>query len=94
VVFDWDEKKNAINLRKHGVEFDEAALVFEDPFQLLLFDCFVENEARWKTIGSVGNVVLLLVVHTLEDDEGEEFVRIISARQASGYERRLYEESI
>ena len=92
--FDWDEKKNAINLRKHGVSFGTASLAFEDPFQLLLFDRLVDGETRWQTIGLAGDMLLLLIVHTLEDEDGEEFVRIISARQVIPYERRLYEEGL
>jgi uncharacterized DUF497 family protein len=93
VRFDWDETKNAINQRKHGVDFDTAAAVFDDPFQLPVFERIVEGEERWQTIGMAGDVLLLLVAHTLEDDEGEEFVRIVSARRATPRERRRYEEA-
>jgi len=95
VRFDWDETKNAINLRKHGVDFDTAAVVFEDPFQLRVLERTVNGESRWQTTGMAGDTLLLLVVHTLDDDEDdEEFVRIISARRATPRERRRYEEAI
>jgi len=76
------------------VSFGTASLAFEDPFQLLLFDRLVDGEPRWQTIGLAGDMLLLLIVHTLEDEDGEEFVRIISARQVIPYERRLYEEGL
>ena len=76
------------------MSFGTASLAFEDPFQLLLFDRFVDNETRWQTIGLAGALSYLLIVHTLEDEDGEELVRIISARQVIAYERRLYEEGL
>jgi uncharacterized DUF497 family protein len=90
--FDWDETKNAINLRKHGVSFDTASLVFDDPHQLLTPNYEVDGEERWQTIGLLGGVLILLVVHTFESEEEEEVIRIISARKAEPHERRQYEE--
>ncbi len=62
--FDWDETKNAINLRKHRVGFDTAALVFDDPLHLMALDREVDREVRWQTMGMADGVLLLLVVHT------------------------------
>jgi uncharacterized DUF497 family protein len=101
--FDWDEDKNRINTAKHGVSFELASLVFEDPFLKTVPDSF-EEEARWRTFGMVeGSVIVLVVIHTwIEEDvqvheEGEEgreeVVRIISARRATRQERESYEES-
>jgi uncharacterized protein len=92
--FDWDEKKNANNVKKHGIHFDDAVLVFDDPFQIMAFDQYVDGEARWQTIGKVNDLLLLLVVNTFEDEDGEEFARIISAREVIPHERRLYEEGL
>jgi uncharacterized DUF497 family protein len=96
VVFAWDENKNRINRRKHGVPFETAALVFEDPNLVSYPDRTVDagpfgNEERWHTIGRVGGIALLLVVHTSEEQHGEEEIRIISARKASRRERALYQ---
>jgi len=88
VRFDWDDKKYAINRRKHGIDFDTASLVFDDPLHLLTLDRVVDGEQRWRTIGMAAGVMLLVVVHTLEDDE---VVRIISARKAEAHKRRRYE---
>jgi uncharacterized DUF497 family protein len=91
VRFEWDETKNAVNLKKHGVDFETASLVFDDPLHLSAQDREVAAEERWQTIGMADGVVLLLVAHTFEDDETEA-VRIISARKANAHERRRYEE--
>ena len=91
--FEWDEEKARGNYRKHRVLFETATLVFDDPGFVMLPDRDVEGEERWHTLGSAGDALLLLVAHTLQDDEGEEIVRIISARKAESHERRLYEAS-
>ena len=92
--FDWDETKDAQNLLKHGVGFEAASLVFDDPLQLSAQDPEVDGEERWQTIGMAGGVLLLLVAHTFEDENEEEVVRIISARKANAQERRRYEDGI
>lgn len=86
---DWDEAKNRRNLKKHGVDFETASLVFEDPYALAFFDCIVEEEERWQTIGAIHGLVVLLVAHTSTED----LIRIISARKATPQERRAYEQA-
>jgi uncharacterized protein len=92
VRVEWDETKNRSNQRKHGVNFELAQDVFDDPLALSKFDRIEDREERWHTLGTVGDVVLLLVTHTVRDDEGEEVIRIISARKATAGERRHYEQ--
>lgn len=91
--FDWDDDKNRANLAKHGVSFELASYVFDDPLHRSVPDpC--EYEERWQTIGAAKNLMTILVVHTITEIEGEEeVIRIISARLATAYERRTYEES-
>jgi uncharacterized DUF497 family protein len=89
--FVWDEKKNRANRLKHRVSFETAVLVFDDPFQLSIQDRHVGGEERWQTFGLVGGVVVLLVAHTYADEDGEEVIRIISARKATRHERARYE---
>jgi len=89
--FVWHEEKNRQNLAKHGVSFELAALVFDDPLQRSLPDPRGDEE-RWQTMGCVGGVLILMVVHTIKEEEDEEEVRIISARKATRRERRAYEE--
>jgi hypothetical protein len=93
VIFDWDERKNAANLRKHGIAFEDAVFVFADPLHISTPDRIVDEEQRWQTLGMVNGVALLLVAHTLETEEDEEYVRLVSARRAEPHERRRYEAS-
>jgi uncharacterized DUF497 family protein len=92
MVFAWDENKDRINRRKHGVSFDTAARIFEDPNLVSYRDRVVDDEERWHAVGCADGIALLLVVHTSEvQHDEEEEVRIISARKASRRERDLYE---
>ena len=89
--FDWDPEKARENFWKHEVSFETAALVFDDPGFVMFPDRNVDGEERWHTIGLVRGVLLLLVVHTFREEDEEEMVRIISAREVTAHERRLYE---
>lgn len=89
--FEWDENKNQINQKKHGVSFEEAKTVFYDEMALLEYDeLHSENEDRFRILGcsSVGNI--LLVVHCIRD---ESIIRIISSRKATVSEKNGYERS-
>jgi uncharacterized protein len=81
-------RKNRINRRKHGVSFETASLVFDDPYHLTRQDREVDGEPRWQTIGVVNGIHLLLVAHTV--NEYDEEIRIVSARKATRSERSLY----
>ena len=90
--FEWDQAKSEINRRKHGVTFDEAREVFDDPLHLSILDeRFTYFEERWITVGQTGDRQVLVVVNLFFDDDGEEVIRIISARDATKNERRQYE---
>ena len=88
--FTWDERKNRINSRKHGISFETARLVFDDPYQVSRLDREVEGELRWQTIGMVKGIQVLLVAHTLSQNGDEEIIHIISARKATPQERSIY----
>lgn len=88
----WDQNKNQSNRLKHKISYEVASLVFEDPFQINVMDRIENGEERWQTLGMIGNVVLVLVAHTSAEQEGEEVVRIISARKATRRERQKYEK--
>ena len=91
--FVGDERKSRSNCAKHKVSFETAMLVFEDPFALSVQDRVIEGERRWQTLGLVGGVVILLVAHTYEEENGEEVIRIISARKATPHERMFYAQA-
>lgn len=91
--FEWDEEKNRRNLARHRISFETAKLVFDDPHMLLQEDRVLNGEERWQALGLIGGKVVILVVHTHRQDEGEEVVRIISARKAAGPERKAYEKA-
>ncbi len=92
--FAWDAAKAAGNLLKHRVAFDDAILVFSDPLALTTQDRIEGGELRWQTLGLVGGCLVLLLAHTVDDDDedGAEVIRIISARVADRKERRRHEE--
>ncbi|MEO8883857.1 MAG: BrnT family toxin [Devosia sp.] len=91
--FEWDENKNRSNFVKHGIRFQDAIRVFADPFYQSDQDRHVGGEERWQTIGLVELVGLVIVAHTVRDEDGErEIIRIISARRAERGERQTYEE--
>lgn len=91
--FDWDERKNRGNRAKHGVWFEEAQCVFEDPHVRLFHDPeHSEAEERFLLLGVSSAARILVVVHCY--GESEDLVRIISARKATRKEIRFYEEGI
>lgn len=92
IEFEWDPDKAEANRKKHGVSFETACRVFADPFALAQQDRIEGGEYRWQTLGMVEGYLLLLVAHTLRDDDKMEIIRIISARRANRKERRRYEQ--
>ena len=90
--FVWDENKSRSNLAKHKVSFETAALVFNDPHSVSLFDRIKDGEERWQTLGTAGGLAILFVAHVDYREDGEDIVRIISARKATPHERKIYEE--
>jgi hypothetical protein len=94
--FEWDPQKAASNFRKHGISFEIATHVFDDPFVLSSIERIEHGEERWQAIGNVDGFVLVLVVHTVceesEHDISIETIRIISAREADKKERKRYEQ--
>jgi hypothetical protein len=84
--FEWDPIKAAGNLRKHGVDFADAAGVFDDPLALSMPDDN-PDEGRWVGIGSDFRGRVLTVIYTWRRAR----IRLISARRATPSERRAYE---
>jgi hypothetical protein len=96
IRFEWDEAKNLVNQRKHGVSFLLASKVFLDPLFVSVKDRIQGGEQRWRTYGEVEGSLLMVVAHTVREEDWHattrEVIRIISAREASRKERRLYED--
>ena len=93
IEFSWDEHKAETNLKKHGVAFEDATLVFYDAHAVFKQDRFENGEYRWQAIGMVHGQAVLLVAHTVQDHNGMDHIRIISARQAEKKERKQYEQN-
>jgi len=91
IRFEWDDNKNTINKRKHGVSFEEAQTVFYDPDALVISDPDHSiDEDRFLILGFSIELNLLIVSHCYR--ESDEVIRIISARTATRNEERQYHE--
>ena len=88
-MFEWDEAKNRSNIAKHGVAFDVARRIFDGPVLTLRLEDD-GDEILEVSIGMVDGVSVIVVVHT--DRDGS--TRIISARPATRWERRRYEQAL
>jgi hypothetical protein len=90
--FSWDPGKARSNEEKHGISFEEAESVFSDENGLLLDDEeHSEREPRFLLMGLSSSLRILVVSHTLAD---EDTIRIISAREATRREKRQYSERL
>ncbi len=87
--FEWDERKNQLNIEKHGINFDTAKKIFEGPVLTWADDRKNYGEIREISLGKVEGQVLLTVAHTGRN----EYIRTISARVASQKERRTFEDA-
>ena len=90
VIVEWDPKKAAANLKKHGIDFADAAIALEDPNALTVEDPG-HGEQRFKTLGLDPFLRILLVVHASREGD---VIRIISARKADKSEIAQYFEGI
>jgi uncharacterized DUF497 family protein len=89
--FEWDEAKNLLNYAKHKVSFEVASEIFYDPLTGFALNDVVDGEERWQAIGKSCGQYLLLVIHCYRLHNGEEIIRIISARKVTKSERKRYE---
>jgi uncharacterized DUF497 family protein len=87
--FEWDPAKNTINVRKHKIDFEEAATVFLDEHALLISDPdHSDDEDRFILLGMSASLRILLVCHCYKPKAGQ--IRLISARKADRQERQDY----
>jgi uncharacterized protein len=90
MIFEWHESKERSNIAKHGISFADARQVFFDPNVIFEKDQIIDDEVRTWAIGRLLNQTLLVVVHVTRDENGEEIIRIVSARKANPHERGRY----
>lgn len=88
--FEWDEAKNRVNLRKHGLDFAEAEAMFHGILLVRPDTREDYGEDRWLGLGMIGNRVVAIIFAT----PGPETIRIISLRKADHEEREEYEKAI
>ncbi len=86
--FEWNDNKDVGNLKKHGIRFEEAALIFKGVVLTRIDDRDDYGKTREISIGRIGAQVIVVVVHT----DGDDATRIISARLANRAERKVYDE--
>ena len=92
MLFTWDDEKEKINIRKHGINFSLAALVFADidaVFEPNTIDEFT-GEERFDVIGVFSGIMLFVVYVERLTVNGNDIIRIISARKAEKEERERY----
>jgi uncharacterized protein len=87
ITFEWDEIKNQTNIKRHGIDFHDAALVFEQPMLISPDDRKDYGERRFVGLGLLFEVVIV-IVFTKRGDA----VRVISIRRANKNERKIYQE--
>jgi len=92
VNFGWDEQKNQFNIQKHGLDFNDAWQVFDNPL-LVNRDLRMDyDEDRWIEIRLMNTRIIVVVIVFTETDP--DTIRVISLRKATKKERRLYERKI
>jgi hypothetical protein len=91
--FTWDPAKAEGNRRIHGISFETAAEVFDDPNHVVGDNYFVESEGeqRYQIIGMTRKLILLLVVF-VDRHADTDVIRLISARKAVDYEESIYKD--
>ena len=87
--FTWDRAKQQLNLRKHRLDFADAAMVFEGPTFTFVDDRFDYNEDRYVSLGLLRNMVVV-IAHSEQMD----IIRVISMRKATKHEERIYFEGL
>jgi uncharacterized DUF497 family protein len=91
ISFEWDEKKNMSNKKKHGISFEEGQTVFTDENALLIHDPdHSDDEDRFIMLGLSAQLRVLVICHSYRRDQAS--IRIISARKATRLEQKQYWE--
>jgi uncharacterized protein len=91
VTIEWDNNKNLINIRKHGIDFNDAIEIFNAPMIVILDDSVDYNDDRYIGIGILRNIIAIIIF--VEKDDGD-VIRIISVRKANKHESKIYKKEI
>lgn len=86
--FEWDERKNLLNIRNHKIDFRDIPQVFQGPVLIDLDDRQDYGEERWIGIGMLRDIPVVIVF----TERGPDYLRLISARKANQNERKRYEQ--
>jgi uncharacterized protein len=90
MLFEWNAIKNLTNQQKHGIAFESAKVAFEDIFRLIQPDVRYISEPRWKMTAQAEDMLMVVAYTVRTRENGQEVIRIISARRSSQKERREY----
>jgi uncharacterized protein len=91
MLFEWDDRNDRTNQRKHSLAFADVVSIFDDSRMLSLFDGdHSVDEERWISVGLSAFGLICVVVHTFRIVDGEERIRFISARPATKHEELQY----
>lgn len=92
ILFTWDDEKEKINIRKHGVDFRAAASIFIDKDAIIEYNSTDDytGEERWDTIGILNGALLFVVYVERVTIDNNDIIKIISARYAGRKERKRY----
>lgn len=89
--FEWDEAKNKINIRKHGIDLSDAWQLLEHPFLVSHDDRYDYGEDRFIGIGMLDNMIVVVAVFV---EKGTDAIRVISMRRAKRHEEKKYEKAL
>ena len=90
LIFEWDERKNQQNIIKHGIDFSDVKLMFDQPMLSRIDRRRRDDEIRWTAIGWLRTTLCLVVF----SEPAEDRIRLISARKATKTEAKLYGQII
>lgn len=90
MTYEWDEEKNRLNIRVHGIDFLDVLAMFQHPMVMFLDQRADYGEDRWIGIGVLKTVMAVIVFTEPKEDT----VRIISARKAAKHEERIYRNEV
>ena len=88
--FEWDERKNQANIRKHGFDFHDAFLLFEGPMLVGPDESEAHGEERWLGFGFARDVLVAIAFTT----RGSQTIRVISMRKATKYEEEEFNQAV